>query len=143
MVSLLAEYRKQLGIDAAPDYLCAGYVPMSGPVENTVKGSVILVGDAAGQVMATNGGGIPIAMVCGRIAGNAIGRHINEGLPLERYDAEWRRVVGAELANAVRTKRLADRFFNWNTGLELAMRLLGNKRIERAVKCRPIFGGKG
>ncbi|MGD0818341.1 MAG: NAD(P)/FAD-dependent oxidoreductase, partial [Methanomassiliicoccales archaeon] len=38
-------------------------IPMSGPIKRTVIGDSLLVGDAAGQVMAVNGGGIPISMI--------------------------------------------------------------------------------
>src|SRR3989441_588726 len=42
-----------------------GYVPVEGPVPQTVKDNVLLVGDAAGHVMATNGGGGHPAELCG------------------------------------------------------------------------------
>ncbi|MFQ5920214.1 MAG: geranylgeranyl reductase family protein, partial [Thermoplasmata archaeon] len=45
-----------------------GWVPEMGSVPETVKGNVLLVGDAAGHVMPTNGGGVNTAMVCARIA---------------------------------------------------------------------------
>lgn len=119
--------------------LSAGYVPISGSIPQTVKDNVLIVGDAAGQVMATNGGGIPISMICGRIAGKTIAGNLKENTPLENYDAEWRRTVGPELDNALKTKRQADKVFKSDFKLELAMRLLGMKRMERAIRCKKIF----
>ena len=119
--------------------LSAGFVPISGPIPQTVKGNVMIVGDAAGQVMATNGGGIPISMICGRIAGNVISEHFKNKVPLTKYEEEWRANVGTELENALDTKRMADKAFKRNFTLELAMKLMGSKRMERAINCKPIF----
>ncbi len=119
--------------------LSAGFVPISGPIPQTVKGNVMIVGDAAGQVMATNGGGIPISMICGRIAGNVISEHFEKNTPLIRYEEEWRANVGPELKNALDTKKMADWAFKHNFTLELAMRVMGSKRMERAINCKPIF----
>ena len=50
----------------------AGSLPMSGTIRTFVKGNYMLVGDAAGMVLPSNGAGITIAMVGGRIAGQVI-----------------------------------------------------------------------
>ncbi|MHC4248953.1 MAG: geranylgeranyl reductase family protein, partial [Planctomycetota bacterium] len=47
----------------------AGLIPVGGPRRRTVIGDVLLAGDAAGHLMPANGGGIPTAMICARIAG--------------------------------------------------------------------------
>ncbi|MDD5420354.1 MAG: geranylgeranyl reductase family protein, partial [Methanomicrobiaceae archaeon] len=44
----------------AADSMQAGFVPVSGPACETVRGHVLAVGDAAGHVVASNGGGITI-----------------------------------------------------------------------------------
>jgi digeranylgeranylglycerophospholipid reductase len=118
-----------------------GYVPVLGPVARTVSGKAVLVGDAAGHVMATNGGGINVAMICGRLAGETAADHVLAGLPLSAYEERWRRAVGGPLAQGARTKRLADRFFGSDRVLEAAMRLLGARRMERAIRCQPLFLG--
>lgn len=118
-----------------------GYVPVLGPVARTVKGNVMLVGDAAGHVMATNGGGINVAMICGRLAGLTAADHLARGLSLEAYEDRWRAAVGGPLETGARIKRLADRFFGRDGSLELAMRLLGPRRMARAIRCQPLFFG--
>lgn len=118
-----------------------GYVPVLGPIAQTVRGNTLLVGDAAGHVMATNGGGINVAMICGRIAGRVAADHVERGVPLSTYEAAWRAVVGERLETGARIKRLADRFFPSDRLLELAMVLLGRRRMERAIRCRPLFFG--
>jgi digeranylgeranylglycerophospholipid reductase len=133
----MRRFMDSMGLTASR--ITGGWVPTYGPVSRSVKGNVLLVGDAAGHVMATNGGGINLAMVCGRIAGNAIADHLLDGQPLESYESRWRSAVAGPLEEAVRTRRLADRFFSSDRRLELAMRVLGAKRMERAIRCLPLF----
>jgi digeranylgeranylglycerophospholipid reductase len=100
---------------------------------------VILVGDAAGHVMATNGGGINVSMIAGRIAGDVAADHVQNGTPLEAYEAQWRRAVGVPLARGARIKKVADRFFRSDRLLEAAMLLMGGRRMRRAIQCQPLF----
>ena len=41
----------------------AGILPVNGAPERTATEDSLVVGDAAGQIIATNGGGIPPAMI--------------------------------------------------------------------------------
>ena len=45
-----------------------------GPPRKTVQGNVMLVGDAAGQVKPTSGGGIYMGAVCAKLAGEVAAR---------------------------------------------------------------------
>ena len=137
--SLLQNFLKSKKLDAEPRFWSGGQVPISGPIPQTVKDNVVIVGDAAGHVMATNGGGIPIAIACGRIAGNVIGDHINSGTSLTNYETEWRNGLGKELNAALKTKKMADLFFKKDWSLEKAMAIMGPERMNRAVNCKPIF----
>jgi digeranylgeranylglycerophospholipid reductase len=114
-------------------------VPMSGPISKTVKGDCLVVGDAAGQVMAVNGGGIPIAMICGRIAGQVAARHALDHMDLWEYEREWRRQVGKPLRTAVKTKRLAMMAFGSQWRLDWAMRIMGDRGMGRAIRCQRLF----
>jgi digeranylgeranylglycerophospholipid reductase len=115
------------------------FVPMSGPIKRTVIGDSLLVGDAAGQVMAVNGGGIPIAMMCGRMAGQAAAGTALKGLPLTAYEERWRREVYKPLRTAVHTKWLANTCFGSQWRLEMAMRFLGQRRINKLIRCKPVL----
>ena len=116
-----------------------GFVPQSGPTGRTVQGNTILVGDAAGHVMATNGGGIPIAMVAGRIAGQTIREYLTEGTSLMAYEQRWRAVLGKPLSDALWTRKLGDLFFETDRKLEFAMSVLGKRGLARAIRCRKVF----
>jgi len=116
-----------------------GYVPIMGPVPRTVKGNVVLVGDAAGHVMPPNGGGINTGMICGRIAGETIHEHLMKGTSLSDYEVRWRALVGKALARGVKIRKLAGHFFGSDRSLERAMRFLGPKRMGRAIRCQRLF----
>jgi len=76
----------------------AGPIPVLGARRPTVIDSMLLVGDAAGHVKATSGGGIYFSLIGGQLAGQAAADHIggNAGA-LRNYEREWRRRFGREL----------------------------------------------
>ena len=117
-----------------------GFVPVLGPIERTVAGNILLAGDAAGMVMATNGGGINVSMLAGRIAGTTAADHVLDGVSLEEYERRWRAQLDAPLAQGVRIKHLADRFFGSDRLLEVSMILLGRRRMARAIRCQRLLG---
>src|SRR5256885_11108270 len=100
-----------------------------GPPPRTVKDNAMLVGDAAGMVMATNGGGNNVAMIAGRIAGMTAADHLLDGTPLDAYESRWRAAVGGPLAQGVRIKRLAERFFGSERPPEAAYGLVRTPRV--------------
>lgn len=76
----------------------AGPIPILGARRPSVLDRMLLVGDAAGQVKATSGGGIYFALIAGRLAGQAAQRFLGgEGGALRWYEIEWRRRFGREL----------------------------------------------
>jgi len=126
-------------LDCTCSDVTMGIVPMSGPVPSTVAGSALLVGDAAGQTMATNGGGIPTAMIAGRIAGRVIREHLEGRCELAAYESRWKRVMSGPLATSVRTRRMADMVFGSDLLLGAAMFILGRRGLDRAIRCqRPL-----
>ena len=116
-----------------------GFVPMSGPNPETVKGNTVLVGDAAGHVMATNGGGIPIAMIAGRIAGQTVRDHLKNGVSLAEYERRWRVVLGKPLSDALWTRKFGGYFFPTDRRMEFAMFVLRKRGLARAIRCRKVF----
>lgn len=131
--ALLERWLDRMGFEA--DGWTGGWVPEMGAVPRTVKGNVLLVGDAAGHVMPTNGGGVNTAMVCARIAGHAVADHLQEGVGLEAYETRWREVAGRPLELGTEMRKLADLFFPSDLLLELTMRLMGPRPMARAIRC--------
>jgi digeranylgeranylglycerophospholipid reductase len=98
--------------------------------KRTVMGNVLLVGDAAGQVKATTGGGIIFGTACARLAAGAITEHISTGRKLARYENMWRRAYGLDL----RLHKMVHGYYSnlGDSGLSLAIRaarLLGFEKF--------------
>ncbi|MDE1865335.1 MAG: NAD(P)/FAD-dependent oxidoreductase [Candidatus Micrarchaeota archaeon] len=70
----------------------ASMIPLS-TRPKTAKGNVALVGDAAGQVKATTGGGIIYGCLCAE----TLSRTISSGKPLSEYERSWRASYGRDL----------------------------------------------
>ncbi|MDE0707444.1 MAG: NAD(P)/FAD-dependent oxidoreductase [Candidatus Poseidoniales archaeon] len=118
----------------------AGSLPMSGSIHTFVKGNYLLVGDAAGMVLPSNGAGITIAMVGGRIAGQVIAEHLSDGTPLAEYQHRWNKQMGKVMRNSKRAFRFGSLMFrlpNWM--LNLTFNRLTKGIIWRAVTCRRMF----
>jgi digeranylgeranylglycerophospholipid reductase len=133
----LRSFAERIGAELGP--VTGGFVPSTGPVKRTVKGNVMLVGDAAGHVMASNGGGVPIGLATGRAAGQVAADMLRGRGDLADYERRWRAEVGDVLATAAR--------FRWAAGLpiwsplamEMAMWAFPKDQMLRALKCQRIF----
>jgi len=90
-------------------------------------------------VMPSNGGGIPIAMISGRIAGQTIREHLRDGLPLSVYEQRWRTILEKPLADSLWTRKLGGLFFPTDRRMEFAMRVLGVRGLSRAIRCKKAF----
>ena len=118
----------------------AGSLPMSGTIDSFVKGKYLLVGDAAGMVLPSNGAGITIAMIGGRIAGQVIVEHLRDGIPLDEYETRWENQMGRVMRNSKRAFRFGSIMFrlpDW--ALNLSFNRLTRGIIWRAVTCRKMF----
>ena len=121
-------------------YKGGGVLPMSGTITNFVKGNYILVGDSAGMVLPSNGAGITIAMIGGRIAGQAIVNHLDNASSLHEYEYEWNRQMGKIMKNSKRSFRFGSwvlRLPDWI--INLAFNRLTKPFIWRTVTCRNLF----
>ena len=116
------------------------YVPSEGPIPKTVSGNGMVVGDAAGQVISVNGGGIPRAMIAGRICGTVAGENVSTGRSLEDYETQWRHVMDKPLRTAAFNKKLADTFaFRSDFTTKMCMSILGKRRMGNLIRCKRIF----
>jgi digeranylgeranylglycerophospholipid reductase len=116
-----------------------GWIPLGGMVKTAVHDNVLAVGDAAGLVMPSNGGGIGQAIVSGKMAADAVVAHLRDGTPLAAYDATMRGAMGKQLAISTRTKNLFWTFCRNDWMTSAAMRFLGVNGLRRAVGCRRPF----
>ena len=136
-----AEVRGQVG----------GLIPI-GPPRRTVAGSALLVGDAAGQVKPTSGGGLYFLALCAEIAGEIAAR--GPGI-LPEYESRWRRVIGEELSFGLKARRILSRLTDQEIDRALlalsdpkVLELLAQadidhpSRLVSAVLARPALWGR-
>ena len=118
----------------------AGSLPMSGTIQSFVKGSHLLVGDSAGMVLPSNGAGITIAMIGGRIAGQKIVSHLENGTSLHEYEIEWKRQMGSVMRNSKLSFMIGSwimRLPDWI--LNMAFNPFTKPFVWRFVTCRKPF----
>jgi len=93
-VAYYRHFLANLGVKGKPGHEFAAVIPTSVRAKTALragKHSVLLAGDAAGQVKATTGGGVFFGASCGMLAGK------NAGEP-EKYENAWRAQYGLDLA---------------------------------------------
>lgn len=87
---------------ATVETMKSGSVLVSGPVDKCWSENFLVVGDAAGQVKQTTGGGIVIGGCCGMLAGSAASKAAQASFGdrskyLMEYDQEWRKRFSGDL----------------------------------------------
>ncbi len=87
----------------------AGLILTGGPIPRTYADNFIVVGDAAGQVKPTTGGGVITGGLCAQIAATIAARAISSEDTSERYlrdyELRWKRILGWEFFAALWARR--------------------------------------
>ena len=111
--ALLTELCATAGID--PTNIAAPRLKMLplGPVSRTFADRVVAVGDAAGLVKPTTGGGIHYSLLSGTLAAETLHDGLNRDRlsagHLANYERRWRRRLGQEIRVGLAFRRLAAR----------------------------------
>jgi len=133
---MLDQFVWEMGIVDKPKIETGGMLPVSGPVPRTVRGNVLLCGDAAGQLLAFNGWGIATAMICGRAAGETVVSALAGRAKLSAYERRWRAEIGDQLQSSLWVRKRMDRLAMNGLTMELAFAFLRRWGIKR------MLGGK-
>lgn len=82
-----------------------------GAVSRSVSGRIAAVGDAAGQLKTTTGGGIYFALLCADLLAGALlkTRAGEEATALQAYERSWKARLGPELAGGMVARRAMER----------------------------------
>jgi digeranylgeranylglycerophospholipid reductase len=121
---------------SGPTDLTRWWVPIGPPPKSAVRGRALFAGDAANLVMATNGGGIPTAMISGRDAGVVAAAHVRVGTPLTDYDALLGRHLAGPLTRAHHIKAFGDRVVEHDRLLSMGMRYIGAGGLDDMMRLR-------
>jgi digeranylgeranylglycerophospholipid reductase len=105
----LAEQGKIDSPDVKPNY---GIIPLT-PPRHTCQERLLVVGDAAGQVKPTTGGGIYYGLIGAEIAADVLHQALADDDLIEkrlaRYERAWRRKLGGEIRTGYWARRLFER----------------------------------
>ncbi|MFW5987167.1 MAG: geranylgeranyl reductase family protein, partial [Methanohalophilus sp.] len=112
----------------------SGVVPVGGAPEKTVSNNVMLAGDAAGQLIATNGGGIPTAMIGGKLAGETAVEYLAGKCELSVYERRWREQMGLEIKTAVYIRKMMDNLMRSDRLMSKAIRTISPQQM-KAIQC--------
>ena len=86
------------------------------PLPKTHRERVLVVGDPAGQVKPTSGGGIYYGLLCAEMAADTINRALSGNDFSKRlfagYDKDWKQMIGRELKLGYVARRLYERLNN-------------------------------
>jgi digeranylgeranylglycerophospholipid reductase len=90
--------RNSIGADASKIY--SGGIPLK-PLKRTFADRLLAVGDAAGQVKPTTGGGIYFGLLAADLAVHTLNQSLKKddlsSLSLSEYESKWRKKLGQEL----------------------------------------------
>ena len=108
LTSLLAQGK----IVSTEAKLSRGGIPLK-PLDRTYRERLLVVGDAAGQVKPTSGGGIYYGLLCADIAADTLHQALQtddlSARSLARYERRWKRRLGRELKIGYWTRKLFER----------------------------------
>jgi geranylgeranyl reductase family protein len=123
-------------MQGSPVALNVGGLPLGPPAATAVAG-LLAVGDAAGQVKPTSGGGIYPGLVAAKIAGGVAAAAAMEGdgssKRLMEYDRLWRAALGRELEIGMRVNRMLGKMSALELD-ELVGYLARKPRLIRAIE---------
>jgi len=80
-----------------------------GTIEKSTNGCILAVGEAAGQVKTTTGGGIFYGLLCSEIAVDKLTRTLRDGYSLSDYEVTWRSALVSELDIGMNLRSIASK----------------------------------
>ncbi|MDK2826958.1 MAG: digeranylgeranylglycerophospholipid reductase, partial [Methanolobus sp.] len=96
--------------------------------------NTLIAGDAAGHIIATNGGGISTAMVGGKLAGDTAAEFLKGNCRLQEYDTRWRQQMGLEIKTAVYVRKLMDKLMLSDRLMTTAIKMITPEQM-KAIQC--------
>ncbi len=112
----------------------AGILPVNGAPERTATENSLVVGDAAGHIIATNGGGIPPAMIAGKVAGETAAGFVEGRCRLEEYDRLWRAQIGNAIETSVQARQLMNGILGSDTLINAAFKFISPEQM-KVMQC--------
>lgn len=130
MSSLLAQGK----IASADVKLSYRGIPLK-PLAKTSSNRLVVVGNAAGQVKPTTGGGIYVGLLCADIAANSLHRALEtnnlSAKSLANYERGWKRKLGSELKICYYARKFYDGLSDWQ--IDRIFNIIKSNHIDEAL----------
>jgi len=138
--NLLSKLFAQGKITSPGDRINYGGVPMT-TLPRTYGERVVVVGDAAGQVKPTTGGGIYYGLLCADIAAEVINDALGADDPsakrLSSYEKGWRKRLSRELQIGYWARKTYEKLSDWQ--IEHILDIVQTNNIHEALLQSPDF----
>ena len=135
---LLDRLKHQGKIGLTDDTISYGSIPLK-PLAKTYGHRVIVIGDAAGQVKPTTGGGIYYGLLCAEIAAQTLHQGFAaddlSAKQLSRYHREWHKLLGKELKTGYWARRFYQKLDNRQ--IEHIFHIIESNDIHESVLASP------
>lgn len=110
-------------------------IPM-GSLPKTVSDRIVVVGEAAGQVKTTTGGGVYFGLLCAKVAADVLSQALTKDdlscESLSAYEEGWRALILGEIEAGLRLRRLA-RYLSDETIAALMNHIVNSKVLSQTA----------
>lgn len=136
--SLMSELSLQGKIDPTNAKIIPGGIPLR-PLRKTYLERVLVVGDAAGQVKPTTGGGVYYGLLCADIAADVLLQALGAGdyseKQFSKYQKQWKDRIGRELRTGYIARRIYEK--RSNSQIDRLFNILESKSILESLQESP------
>jgi geranylgeranyl reductase family protein len=111
------------------------------PLRQTYAERVLVIGEAAGQVKATTGGGIYYGLLAARLAADTISQAFAQGCfstaTLQAYERAWRTLLAEELSLGLSFRKL----YGWigDRQMDGILRSIARNGLKDLIRCKANF----
>jgi len=106
-----------------------GLVETRGPIKKIVLDKLMVIGDAAGHVKPTTGGGVVFGGLGAKVASEVAVRYLNKKLELRFYDHLWKKFFARELRNMLLMRRVMNLL--GTSGMDVILRVMPQMIFDR------------
>jgi digeranylgeranylglycerophospholipid reductase len=115
------------------------------PIKKTYNHRVLVVGDAAGQVKPTTGGGVYFGLLCADLAVQTVMKSFKEKdfseKSLRHYEINWKKTIEFDLTMSIYLRKL---LANFNDGqIEELVKFLSQKAVQQLIEKHADFNHHG
>jgi geranylgeranyl reductase family protein len=114
----------------------SGTIPISGPIKRSYTDRMLAVGDSAGQIKVTSGGGIYFGLKCAEIAAKIANQCLEKdtlgSTHLKQYETIWKKTIGRELKATLFVRKIINRLSDEE--IDQMFTILKDKKIKEIVE---------